>query len=80
MPKNVSFKIEKGVPIAKTGSGNYPHKRIYPFDQMKTGDSFFAPKSFGRKVQSAALKYGKDHGIKFKTRAERNGRRVWRVA
>jgi len=63
--------IEKNIPIPVR----------YPFAQMQVGDSFAIPPNVNRTtVASSALKYGRQHGMKFVVRmvADRSYR-CWRV-
>jgi hypothetical protein len=66
----MTYKIEKGIPIAKNG---------YPFGEMEVGDSFLAEAKLLQRVRFAASKFGKDHNKKFATRQVPEGVRVWRV-
>lgn len=68
------IKIEKGKPItAIQGRGRKP---LYPWAQMKIGDSFFAKvRNIGKSRFNAQIKYN----AKFITRKEKGGLRVWRV-
>ena len=66
--------IEKNIPISNDG-------RLckYPFDQMEVGDSFFVPKDEAEKARSSAWKYAKRKGMRFETRKEKDGARIWRT-
>lgn len=73
------FKIEKNVPLARSGGSKYPWK------EMEIGDSFFVPcapsedpKKKRASVASIA-KYGLGNGS-YQTAIEGNGVRVWRTA
>lgn len=75
MDAGIMIEIEKGIPMpARKYFGRNP---IYPFREMKIGDSFFA-KSLGCRVR--ASKFGKQTGRKFESRVENKGFRVWRTA
>lgn len=69
------FEIEKGIKIP-TGRGKYP------FHLMGIGDSFCVKKAKGDipgDVRCSAYTYGKRHGMKFTTKSEDDGVRVWRI-
>lgn len=67
------YKIEKGVPLPKTGD-----KSKYPFKEMEVGDSVFisdkTPEQLGGSMGSAR----KATGFRFTARRENGGARVWR--
>lgn len=66
------FEIEKNVPV--------PEERTrYPLGKMEVTDSFLAMGKAAYSARSAAHKYGKNHGKKFKTRTVEGGMRIWRV-
>lgn len=67
------MKIEKGVPMPKSG------RKKYPFGQMEVGDSFYTENHF-RTVAPSACGYGQRHGKKFSVRKEGEGTRCWRIA
>lgn len=73
------YKIEKNVPIPVKCT----RVTVYPFDQMKEGDSFLIPtkteKEAMSKRRSVAVR-AKKKNIKVTTRAVQGGIRVWRVA
>lgn len=70
----MEIKIDKNVPIPKDSRGG---KLKYPFDKMAIGDSFF---SLSKSARGAATIYGRRHEMKFSSREENNGVRIWRVA
>ena len=70
------YKIESGIP--KPGWAS--HKCIYPFGDMKVGDSFLVTVEDAGKVSSAASKYGALHKKRFSTRTVDGGIRIWRVS
>lgn len=87
-----SFKIEKGVPLAKKTvqpRGFAPGK--YPFEDMEVGDSFFYPATDGdsarKRMAASTLNYGKRRAKwfpgeaprKYSIRSVEGGLRVWRV-
>lgn len=79
------FKIEKNVPVAKvsTKAGIF---RKYPFNEMEVGDSFstgpedFGPNGRNSRAGFAAAQHGRRFGMKFATRREGEGFRIWRIA
>ena len=65
--------IDKNVPMPKTHQSEK-----YPFAKMEVGDSFF---SENKAAQSSAHVFARRRkGMKFVTRAEGQGIRIWRVA
>ena len=68
------MKIDKGVPL--------PKKRIpngsYPFKEMAIGDSFMVTDGLAS-ARVLAIHYGRRHGVKFTSRKEGDGLRVWRI-
>lgn len=78
------YEIEDGIPIPPA---KYGLPRKYRFHEMEVGQSFFVPTPQGEtysckrqtKVFNAAFGYGRRHGMKFTTRREGDGVRVWRV-
>jgi len=81
----MAYKIDKGIPLC--GPSSKSNK--YPFDQMKVGDSFFAPHPDAKKARQNALArnagpYKKspkhvDFQRHFVTRTVEGGMRIWRV-
>ena len=75
------FPIEKDIPLPTTG------RRVkYPFKDMEVGDSFFVPPEghFGgeplrKRINQNAYQNGRKIGMKFITRVEKRGVRVWRT-
>lgn len=80
-------KIEKKAPIPERGrGGKNGYRGAYPFPEMSVGDSWLEkPRrgedafALGSRISGAAYHYGKRHGMKFVTRREEGGLRVWRV-
>ena len=77
-----SFIVEKGIPIPprKCGTGR---PALYPFAEMKVGDSFAIESARKRQGRMCAIAsdYGKRHGMRFTVRAIGDGMlRVWRIA
>lgn len=69
--------LNSGVPVPPLG------QCVYPFRDMKIGDSFFFELD-ARLVRKAACNWANRHHMKFTTRKLRedgkNGIRVWRIA
>jgi hypothetical protein len=72
----LEIKIEKEIPL--------PAERgviaKYPAREMEIGDSFFVPDPYAKGVVKEMHRLSKALRRKFKTRWEKGGRRVWRVA
>ncbi len=68
------MKIEKNITMPLPGRGR---PRKYPFLEMQLGDSFW---SDGVSIRACASQAGKDHNMKFTTRKDGEGIRVWRTA
>lgn len=72
----MTYKIERDVPIP-SGTGRPP---IYPFEDLKVGESFVvSPEDAGR-VRSAASHASKTYNIKITIRKAEDGYRCWRTA
>ena len=69
--KELQVEIEKQIPVPKK----------YPFHQMQVGDSFAVPPDIRRQTVSvAALRYGRNHGMKFVVRMMPDrSYRCWRI-
>lgn len=71
------IKIDSGKPIPKTD------RQSYPFDLMKSGESFFMAGAAGRRARMASYIWARRNGALFKSAAlvEKGvkGVRVWRV-
>lgn len=69
--------VEKGVPLPRQ------KRRVYPWDDLDVGDSFFVAEASSSAISSSACSAGKRLGMTFRCRAvtENNvhGVRVWRV-
>lgn len=77
--KQEEFKIEKGVPVPKSGGQGIGK---YPFNKMEVGDSVFfsgSKYSIGA-VRTASLNWARYNGKKVMSRKEGDGVRIWRVA
>jgi hypothetical protein len=74
------FEIEKDIPVPPARN-----KVTYPFADMEVGDSFFVPcdpdgvLKTERRVSAAAAQYRRRMSVKFVTRREETGVRVWRA-
>ena len=69
----MTFKIEKGKPLP-------PRNARYPFSEMEIGDSIYVPNQTTRgAVGQAARNYGHRNGVKFATRTDDKGVRIWRI-
>ena len=79
----VRYKITNDVPPPRVG-------REYPFEDMRPGENFFIPVSvliervvIRNRVASAASNYVRRNNlrgkVRFATRIENNGVRVWRI-
>jgi hypothetical protein len=81
----MAYKIDKGIPLH--GRSNKSSK--FPFNQMKVGDSFFAPHPDAKKARQNALARNAGQYRKppkhmpfqrhFVTRTVEGGVRIWRV-
>ena len=72
------IKIEKGIPFPRYTKNGRSTNRKYPWEEMEVGDSFFTEKKVGT-MASAAGHAGERLGMKFATKSENNGTRVWRI-
>jgi len=70
------FKIEQNIPLPDRVHGP---NRVYPFNALGIGDSFFVPHQ-KPSIGSAMDAYQKRHGVKLTRRQEGTGTRVWRTA
>lgn len=73
------LQIEKNVPLPPS-RGCTPTKAFYPWKQMEVGDSFFVTGRKQQHLSAQASVVGKKLGVKFVTRKEGDGVRVWRMA
>jgi hypothetical protein len=71
------FTVESGIPIPGQRSGR---RRLYPFPEMKVGDSFAVPTGSQQTVRSAACWYGVRNRKQFSVRKSATGFRCWRIA
>lgn len=72
------IKIEKNIPFPRYTKNGRSTNRKYPWEEMQVGDSFFSEKKATTMV-SAANHAGKRLGMKFATKSENKGTRVWRI-
>lgn len=74
------IKIERGIPMPPKGIGGPGRPRMYPWDDMKVGDSFFVPsiRSSANIASSKGIAM-KRTGFAFSTRSVEGGVRVWRI-
>jgi hypothetical protein len=75
----MNIKVEKTVPMpSRTGRGA-PCK--YPWADMAVGDSFFVKGQTSARLYAAGQDWGdrRDPPIKFATRTENDGARIWRI-
>ncbi len=76
------YLIDKNIPITpKPGHGLWGGRpRIYPFPQMKKGDSFYVNGgATSSAISAAACGHASKHGGKFAVRKEGDGVRCWRI-
>lgn len=76
-----TFKIVSNIPVPED-AGSRGRRSVYPFRQMKVGQSFFVPNdevdSFNlRMAASSFAQRNKD--FRFTVRKEEEGYRVWRI-
>jgi hypothetical protein len=72
------MQIDKGIPIPRA----YEHTRTglsSILTKMEVGDSFFSPQD-QRTVTPKVWTWAKAHGVKFTSRREGTGTRIWRIA
>ena len=74
----IKIKIERGVKITPITTGGGTH--IFPFAEMKKGESFFYP-SDSHKLQAASQSWRKrgNESVKFTVRQVKGGARIWRI-
>lgn len=71
------MKIDKGIPIPETTAAGRPIK--YPWDELKKGDSFFAPETKLRSMQQSVSRCNRLKKPRhFVCREVSGGTRVWR--
>lgn len=79
--KKQKFKIEKKIPIPSANKKGEYRGLMYPFLEMKVGDSFFVKGKIAQKLTSIACGVVRNRGLKMKfiSRTVKNGARIWRV-
>ena len=73
------YQIDRNVPMVHITK---PKREIYPFSQLKIGDSFFVPaKDRGAipRARVAASYWAKENNRKLVSRSVEGGVRIWRV-
>jgi hypothetical protein len=79
------YKIEKGIEPVNPNGGKLGKPRIYPFDKMEIGDSFFVESNNVNQTRNSlgacCYNYVKrnDPEKKFMVRKVEGGVRVWRI-
>ena len=69
----VAYKIEKDILMP-------PARQVYPFPDMKLGDSFLVTNEDAyRSVRVAMRAYGRKHSKNFTARKVPDGMRIWRT-
>lgn len=65
------YQIEKNIPVAGK----------YPFEKMEVGDSFYVEgdKKAKANLRMAAFTYRKNANVKFATKSDDKGIRIWRT-
>lgn len=73
----MTYKIDKGIPMAKPRS---VRQRKYPIGEMKVGDSFLVPeRDVFANVAQSVRNVGAEHGFKIASRKTSDGVRFWRI-
>lgn len=85
-----AFKIQIGIKMPRGGQGG--HNRVYPWDELRPGESFFVPGREGEalsvarsRLSASAAAAGARRGRVYRARVRRaekhgeHGIRVWRV-
>jgi hypothetical protein len=70
--------IESGIPFQPEIKPSLAPQR-YPFDRMKVGDSFRVPESLATSARVLASRRSRQ-GEVYRSRAEGDGIRIWRLA
>jgi hypothetical protein len=72
------IKIESNIPIPKISKKG--RQKVYPFDEMNVGDSFFIEGRTTSQLSSVANNWSKryDPKAKFVVKQENKGVRIWR--
>ncbi len=71
------YQIESNIPIPEL-AGRKPPK--YPFDSMNVGDSFRVSAEEVKSARQSAFAYARRKNVKFSTRHDGDGLRIWKTA
>jgi len=72
------MQIDHGIPLTPHG---HTKQRVYPFNDMRAGDSFFVSGKSRSSISGAVSMFKRRHpGWNFATRPEGDGVRVWCLA
>lgn len=74
------IKVESGIPVPARTNRQGGRLPIYPFADLKVGESFFVPGKTVKTMSHTASKAAKRLEIKLITRTVEGGVRVWRTA
>lgn len=74
------IKVESGIPVPARTNRQGGRPSIYPFADLKVGESFFVPGKTVKTMSQTASKAAKRLGIEVITRTVEGGVRVWRTA
>lgn len=74
----IMIKIESNIPIPKISKKG--RQKVYPFDEMAVGDSFYIEDKSTSQLSSVAYNWSKryDPQAKFVVKQENKGARIWR--
>jgi hypothetical protein len=74
------MKIDRDIPIPERVNG----RKIYPFDEMEVGDSFFVEAKDAQRARNAVFQWKKRRGreitVRSITEGGVRGLRIWRTA
>ncbi len=74
------IKVESGIPVPARTNRQGGRPSIYPFADLKAGESFFVPGKTAKTMSQTASKAAKRLKIELITRTVEGGVRVWRTA
>ena len=74
------IKIESGIPVPAGTNRSGGRKAVYPFADLKVGESFFVAGKSVKTMSQTANKAAKRIGVELITRTVEGGVRVWRTA
>lgn len=74
------IKVESGIPVPARTNRQGGRPSIYPFADLKVGESFFVPGKKAKTVSQAASRATKRLKIELITCTVEGGVRVWRTA